>query len=168
MLAGASAQEFDADDFLTVDNEEDIDVESVIFDFDDNTRLVNYDFNTENGTRLLFYSETPRTVEVYDVNGFTETGNEEIPINNFHLDSGYTEVLTDTTVNRGDRTVFMMVGDNYRVLSNSRTSELIGTPETAIGYAFGIGSGGASVFLMMLAWIKYKKRLISKRGVKRA
>ena len=165
MFSGVAAQDLpdlDLSDFETVEDEDEIDVNTVIFDFDEATRLVDYDFNTENGTRLVFYSDTVRRVELYDVNGFTEKGNEELPINQIRLSSGYTEVLMDTTSNRGDRTLFMMVGDNYRILSNSRTSEFIGDP-TGTEFIIGVIGGGIAQIVFIFFIIKRKKRKMNKR-----
>lgn len=175
LISGVSAQdsqdgdmpEINPDDFLTVEDEDDIDVESVVYDFDNATRLVDYEFNTENGTRLLFYSDFPRSIEIYDINGLTDRGGETLPIKTYHLNSGYTEVLVDTTVKYGDRTVLMLLDDNYYVQSNDRLRELIGTPETTWGYILGIGAGGGAVFLLLLSWIRYKNKRVKENGVKR-
>jgi hypothetical protein len=175
LISGVSAQdsqdgdmpEINPDDFLTVEDKDDIDVESVLYDFDNATRLVDYEFNTENGTRLLFYSDFPRNIEIYDINGLTDRGGETLPIKTYHLNSGYTEVLVDTTVKYGDRTVLMLLDDKYYVQSNDRLRELIGTPETTWGYILGIGAGGGAVFLLLLSWIRYKNKRVKENGVKR-
>lgn len=168
IISGVQAQELeDFEDFVTIDEDSDIDVDSTVFDFDNSTRLVEYDFNTQNGTRLLFYSDITRTVEVYDVNGLRQSGVNELPIQSFRLQSGYTEILVDTTDLRGDRTLFMMVGDSYATISNDRTAEFIGTPETALGFTLGITGGGIAVILLVIATIKYKNRRIDKAGIRR-
>lgn len=154
------------EDFVTVDDDDEIDVETVIHSFDDATSIVDYEFATENSTRVVFNSEIRRHIEIYDVNGFTETGGESVPINDYTIRNGYTEVLVDTTSKRGDRTLFILVDDQYYTLSNDRTSELIGTPDSTLGFVLGIVGGGIAVLTLLLMWIKYKERRIDKAGVR--
>jgi len=166
-FAGAAAQEIkDFSEFATINEDSDIDYNTSVFDFDESTRLVNYDFNTQNGTRLLFYSDIPRRVEIYDVNGLRESGVEGLPIQEYRLQSGYTEILIDPTDLRGDKTVFTMVGDSYATVSNDRTAQLIGTPDSVLGFVLGITGGGIAVILLIVASIKYKERRINKAGVR--
>lgn len=168
LIGAVNAQEIeDFEDFVTIDEESEIDVETSVFDFDNSTRLVNYKFNTRNGTRLLFYSDIPRTVEIYDVNGLRQSGVNDLPIKEFRLKSGYTEILTETTDLRGDKTVFMMIQDSYATVSNDRTAQLIGTPDSVLGFVLGITGGGIAVISLIIVTIKYKQRKIDKAGIRR-
>lgn len=142
------------------------DVETVIHEFDGNTKLVDYRFSNNNDTVLIFESETPRTLTLFDINAFSERELEEPPEKSFSLNNGYTAIQVDLTRDRGDESALLNVGDNYYLTTNSRTSALIGQPESQYGFVLGIIGGGSAVLLVGFWKIKKKQRRIDQNGIR--
>jgi len=125
-----------------------------------------YDFSNSENATIYLYADSVGRFDVFDVNSFDDRGSSNINIETFPAQSGNFSITMDLSTKRGDRSVAIIDDNQGAVLSNDRTSELIGEAD---GFQFVLGSigGGLSVISLIYILARYKRHYKGVKGVEK-